>query len=174
MISRAKNQRGFTLMELMICIGIIGILASIAIPNYFRYRERGLVARAKADLETIAFAITMLAVDSGKYPSGEFARDFEKGGGHFCGFDGDDKGLTGACADFLDGAERWEGPYMKNVPKDPWGNDYWFDADWNNREDGWDYVAIGSCGPDGEGLNDYDDPDNIVKTISAPFDNSLN
>ena len=102
------------------------------------------------------------------------ARNFEKGGGHFFGFDGDDKGLTGACADFLDGTERWEGPYMKNVPKDPWGNDYWFDADWNNREDGWDYTAIGSCGPDGGGLNDYDDPDNIVKTISARFDNSLN
>ena len=169
MTGRVKNQGGFTLMELMICIAIIGILASIAIPNYIRYRERGKVAKAQAELETIAFNIAMLALDSNCDPDGKHVNDFDEGGSHFY-LDGDtDHGLTGATGDFLDcmndNGGNWAGPYMSVMPKDPW----WFDADWNNREDGWDYVAIGSNGPDVVGINDYDDPDNIVKTISAPY-----
>jgi general secretion pathway protein G len=169
MIDRLERQGGFTLMELMICIAIIGILASIAIPNYIRYRQRGMVARAQADLETIAFAIQMLALDSGLYPSGDPVEEF-KGGSELDELNGEEFGLTGADGEFLGKADGWAGPYMNNVPKDPWGNDYWFDPDWRNNEDGWDYVVIGSLGPDGEGLNDYDDPDNIIKILSPPFD----
>ena len=174
MTGKAKNQGGFTLMELMICIAIIGILASIAIPNYIRYRERGKVARAQAEVETIAFNITMMVTDSNCYPHGEtYDYTLEHGGSHFYLDDNSDYGLIGATGDFLDcvndSGGYWAGPYMRIMPKDPWGNYYWFDADWNNREDGWDYVAVGSNGPDGVGINDYDDPDNIVKTISEPY-----
>lgn len=59
-----KSQGGFTLVELMVCIAIIGILSAIAIPNFIRYRERGKVAKAQAELETLATIITMLALDS--------------------------------------------------------------------------------------------------------------
>lgn len=174
MLGRAKNQGGFTLIELMICVAIIGILASIAIPNYIRYRQRGMVAHAQAELKTIQTAITMLALDSNCYPSGDRVTDFEDGGPDFYLDNDPEYGLTGADGDFLDDVADaggiWVGPYMRNMPKDPWGNYYWFDADWRNNEDGWDYVAIGSNGPNGVGKNDYDDPDNIVLIISEPFD----
>jgi prepilin-type N-terminal cleavage/methylation domain-containing protein len=173
MSNKAKRQGGFTLMELMICIAIIGILASIAIPNYIRYRERGMVAHAQAELKSLEKVIAMVALDSNCYPSGDPVADYEDGGSEFYLDDDTDLGITGATGDFLDCMNAtggyWAGPYMRVMPKDPWGNYYWFDADWNNREDGWDYVAIGSNGPDGVGLNDYDDPDNIVLTISDPF-----
>jgi len=173
MLGKVKNQGGFTLVELMVCIAIIGILSAIAIPNYIRYRERGKVAKAQAELKSLQTVINMLALDTNCYPSGDPAADFEDGGPEFYLDDDTDLGLIGATGDFLDclnaNGGYWAGPYMRVMPKDPWGNYYWFDADWNNREDGWDYVAIGSLGPDGEGLNDYDDPDNIVLTISEPF-----
>ncbi len=167
MVCRARNQGGFTLIELMITIAIIGVLAAIAIPNYISYRNRALVARAQADLKTIEKAVTMLALDTGLYPSKKPVGEF-LGGPEESELNGPEYGLTDADDDFLDAG--WAGPYIREVPKDPWGNDYWFDNDWHNNEDGWDYVAIGSCGPNGVGLNDYDDPDNIVLIISEPFE----
>jgi prepilin-type N-terminal cleavage/methylation domain-containing protein len=173
MFAKAKTQDGFTLIELMICIAIIGVLASIAIPNYISYRKRALIAEAQAELKNLEKVIIMMALDTNLYPSGDHVADFELGGPHFYMDDDPEYGLTGADGDFLDDVEEaggyWAGPYMGRMPKDPWGNYYWFDADWRNNEDGWDYVAIGSNGPDGEGINDYDDPDNIVLVISDPF-----
>jgi len=124
MLGRAKNQGGFTLVELMICVAIIGILASIAIPNYIRYRQRGMVAHAQAELKTIQTAITMLALDSNCYPSGDRVTDFEDGGPDFYLDNDPEYGLTGADGDFLDDVADaggiWVGPYMRNMPKDPW------------------------------------------------------
>jgi prepilin-type N-terminal cleavage/methylation domain-containing protein len=173
LLGKKNEQRGFTLMELMICIAIIGILASIAIPNYISYRKRALIAEATAELKHLEKVIIMMALDTNCYPSGDPIDEFELGGPDFYLDDDPEYGLVGAAGDILDCVNEtggfWAGPYMGTMPKDPWGNYYWFDADWRNNEDGWDYVAIGSNGPDGVGINDYDDPDNIVLTISDPF-----
>ncbi len=166
MFCKLKSQGGFTLIELMIVIAIIGVLASIAIPNYISYRRRAMVARAQADLKTIEKAVSMLALDTGLYPS---KRPFGEllGGPEEDDLNEDSCGLVAADDDFIDAG--WAGPYIREVPKDPWGNDYWFDNDWRNIEDGWDYVVLGSSGPNGTGLNDYNDPDNIILIISEPF-----
>jgi prepilin-type N-terminal cleavage/methylation domain-containing protein len=173
LLGNQKKQSGFTLVELMICIAIIGILAAIAIPNYIRYRERAMIAQAQSELKNLEKIILIMALDTNCYPSGDNIADFEDGGPDFYMDDDDQYGLVGADGDFLDDVADaggyWAGPYIGSMPKDPWGNYYWFDADWYNNEDGWDYVAIGSNGPDGVGLNDYDDPDNIVLIISEPF-----
>ncbi len=152
-------------MELMICIAIIGILASIAIPNYISYRKKGMIARAQSELKTIEKAVMMLGLDTGLYPTKRLF-DVLEGGPEEEDLNDPSCGLTGADDDFLDAG--WAGPYIAKVPKDPWGNDYFFDSDYHNNEDGWDYVVIGSYGPNGVGKNLYDD-DDIFLILSAPF-----
>ena len=62
------STRAFTLIELLIVVGIIAILAAIAIPNMLEAQVRAKVSRAKSDMRTIATALESYAVDNNKYP----------------------------------------------------------------------------------------------------------
>jgi len=155
-------QNGFTLMELMITIAILGILAAIAIPNFLGYRTKAKISRAKLELDTIEFAIQALAIDTGLWPT---AGDPKNPAGVCTGDDeiynlrSPEAGLVATDGHY----PEWSGPYIKGIPKDPWGNDYFWDPDY--KIDGDDYVAIASYGPNGTGLND---DDNIYIILAAP------
>ncbi|MFH0951691.1 MAG: type II secretion system protein GspG [Patescibacteria group bacterium] len=56
---------------------------------------------------------------------------------------------------------NWEGPYLSVLPLDPWDHNYFFDTDYTI--DGQPQAVVGSYGPNGEGLNDYDDDDIIIQ-----------
>ena len=153
MTGRFKNSQGFTLIELIITIAIIGILASIAIPQYSGYVNRAKIARAKAELKNIQLAIEALVIDTYKWPGPSdvgVTADQE-----VWDLSASSAGLVSTNGQF----PGWNGPYLQGIPTDPWGNNYFFDPDY--RIDGTNYVAIGSFGPNGSGPNVYDS-DNII------------
>ena len=76
-------------------------------------------------------------------------------------------GLLATNDDFPD----WTGPYLDEMPVDPWGNDYFFDPDY--RIDGVKQMVIGSSGPNGSGLNVYDEDNIIIILSNLPCDLGL-
>ena len=67
--TRAGNQRGFTLIELMIVVAIIGILTAIAFPLYANIQARARMARAQADARTLASAVSVFSAHVGTLPA---------------------------------------------------------------------------------------------------------
>ena len=157
-----KNSRGFTLIELMIVIAIIGILAAIAIPNFIKSRDKAKVAQAVAELKKIQTVIMGLAIDTGMWPGGSTA-GIQKSQG--VGHEFEDLSIaTIGLAATDDTYPDWSGPYYMGPFQDPWGNNYFFDEDY--ELDGKTVTAVGSYGQNGVGKNQYDD-DDIVLVIPA-------
>ena len=150
---------GYTLVELLVNIAIIGILTSIAISTYMSYKEQANLARAKVDLKSIHLAIENLASDTERWP-----------GPNTVGLTADDEiwdlttpeaGLLSATGAFT----NWQGPYIQAIPTDPWGNDYFFDPDYFIN--GNPVPVVGSFGPNGQGRNDYDS-DDVYRILPLP------
>jgi len=96
---------GFTLLELLVVIVIIGLLAGYVAPRYFSQVGRSEVQVAKAQIESIEKALDQYRLDMRRYPNAE-------------------EGLQALIAKPAD-AQAWSGPYLKKaVPLDPWGRAY--------------------------------------------------
>jgi general secretion pathway protein G len=130
-----KRQHGFTLIEIMVVVIIIGLLAAIVAPNVIGRVDDAKVTRAKADIGQIENALKFYRLDNFAYPSSE-------------------QGLEALVTKPNDpNVKNWKpGGYLDNAPKDPWGNPYLYLNPGNNGEI--DVYTLGADGrPGGEGAN---------------------
>lgn len=137
------QDSGFSLIEILMIIGVIIILVGIALPAYNGYREKAMISEAQKVLKDIEVAIIGLATDNGEWPKHQSIGVVNNGASNeiydlnaaTVGLVTDDAGTP-----YTD----WKGPYIPAVPLDPWGRNYFLDTDY--RIGGVDYVVIGSYG----------------------------
>ncbi|MGB5352197.1 MAG: type II secretion system major pseudopilin GspG [Woeseia sp.] len=130
---RSSRQQGFTLIEIMVVVIILGILAAIVAPNVIGRVGDAQIAAAKQDLRGIENALKFYRLDNFSYPSTE-------------------QGLQALVSRPNDpNLRNWkQGGYLDRMPKDPWGNPYQYLNPGNNGEV--DIYTLGRDGrPGGEG-----------------------
>ncbi|MNN04538.1 Type II secretion system protein G precursor [compost metagenome] len=128
-----RRQQGFTLLELLVVLVVLGLLAGLVAPKYFNQLGKSEAKVARAQIEGLSKALDLYRLEIGHYPSSEQGL----------------QALTAAPTD----ETRWAGPYLqKTVPQDPWGRNYIYRSPGENGE--YDLLSMGKDGqPGGEGEN---------------------
>jgi general secretion pathway protein G len=123
------SLRGFTLIEIMVVVIIIGLLAAVIVPQVFGQVDKARIAKAKQDIQAIETALTMYKLDNFRYPTSE-------------------QGLAALVTKPADPTIRnWrEGGYLRRATRDPWGADYQYRSPGSH---GGEYDLF-SMGPNGQ------------------------
>lgn len=121
--ARRGPGRGFTLVEMLLVIAIIGLLAALITPQIFKNLQKSQVQATKAQMELLATAVESFYSDNYRYPT-------------------EAEGLN-SLVKKPDGLESWKGPYLKKtlVPKDGWGNEFVYKL---NKDFGFEIRSLGS------------------------------
>ncbi len=127
------RERGFTLIEIMVVVVIIGLLAAIVAPNLIGNIDRAAVTRARADIRTIDNALNLYRLDNFRYPS-------------------TDEGLEALVTNPGEAsAPNWK-QYLRSVPSDPWNNEYLYASP--GRQGDYEIFTLGANGQEGgEGID---------------------
>jgi len=128
-----RRERGFTLVEILVVIIIIGLLAALVGPKLFGKVSAAKLKAAKAQIELFGTALDTLRLDVGRYPTTE-------------------EGLK-ALREKTSGVEGWQGPYLpKEIPADPWSRAYVYRSPGEHGD--YDLISYGLDGVEGgEGEN---------------------
>lgn len=130
--SLVVNEKGFTLIELIVVVIIIGLLAALVAPKFFGKVEQSKIKAAEAQIELFGAALDQFRLDVGRYPTGS-------------------EGLNALRS--AAGIANWRGPYLKKeIPSDPWGKQYVYTCP--GTHDDYEIVSFGADGAaGGEGEN---------------------
>lgn len=123
---RFRDQDGFTLIEIMVVILIIGLLALMVVPRLRGVADRAKRTKAQADIQELKQALDRYYLDNGSYPT-------------------TDQGLQALVTPPTGGrtpSNYEQGGYIEKLPNDPWGNQYFYQSDGST-------YALKSFGPDG-------------------------
>jgi general secretion pathway protein G len=118
-----KQKRGFTLIELLLVLVILGVLAGIVVPRFGGQTERARETAAQTQISSFKTALDTYEVDMGGYPKGK---------------DGLKELVTQPR-----NAKNWRGPYLQEIPKDPWGNDYIYESPGKHNPSTFDIMSMG-------------------------------
>lgn len=130
-----RQQQGFTLLELLVVMVIIGLLAGYVAPRYFSQVGKSEVKAARAQIDAFEKALEAYRLDTGRYPTSEAGLD----------------ALMKAPA----GEAKWQGPYLKKaVPLDPWGKSYNYTHPGQHGE--YDIMSYGRDGKPGGDVENAD------------------
>ena len=132
-VSGLRSDVGFTLVELMLVVVIIGVLAAMVVPRLAGRTEQAKIARTRSDLAAIGVALDLYELDVGQYPNAL------------------DELVAREAPSQLSQETRtkWNGPYLKKgLPKDPWGRSYEYKKESQHNQD-YDLSSLGSDGQPG-------------------------
>ncbi len=133
-----KKNKGFTLIEIMVVVVILGVLAALVIPNIMSRPDQAKGTTAQADIKAISSALELYRLDNGFYPSTE-------------------QGLEALVSrpDNDPIPANWNSDgYLKRLPKDPWGHAYQYEIPGVKNTGSFDLYSFGANGRQGgEGLN---------------------
>jgi len=122
-----KSRVGFTLIELMLVVIILGVLVSMVVPRMAGRSEQARVEVAKADIGmNIPMALKLYEIDNGAFPTTE-------------------EGLA-ALQSAPSSAKNWKGPYVEKKPLDPWGKEYQYKSPGVHRTHDYDISSLGKDG----------------------------
>lgn len=133
---RQNRQRGYTLVELLVVLAILGLLVAIATPRLMKYLGSAKVDTAKVQIERLGGVLDLYRLEIGHYPT-------------------EQEGLT-ALVDRPAQAVNWNGPYMKNreALTDPWGHPYGYRFPGEHGD--YDLYSLGADGREGGEGEDRD------------------
>jgi general secretion pathway protein G len=128
-----RRAAGFTLVEMLLVLVILATLAAIVYPKLAGRSEQARVTAAATQISSFSTALDAFEVDNGRYPRGK-----------------------GGLLDLVNqpsDTPSWRGPYLKEIPKDPWGNDYVYECPGRLNPSSYDLI---SPGPDGKSGSEDD------------------
>lgn len=169
-----SNNNGFTVIEALIVVGLIGIISVFILVKLDISRQHSQESRTQADLVQARKALAMLLSDTGKWPNGcePFKKELPPVRLNTIQAGLVKKPVIGdqgdGCKWLEEDLEKWDGPYIDRVI-DLWGNSYYLNSDYQpyrncpNIAEEPSVSVVLSFGPNGQGLNSYDCDDIFLK-----------
>lgn len=121
----ASKQSGFTLIEIMVVVIIIGMLSAMIVPNIFENQNKAFRTKAQVDIRGISQQLSMYRLDNFTYPSTS-------------------EGLNALVTN--PGKPNWAGPYLTKNQDDPWGNPFQYQYPGTHNPDSFDLMSFGADG----------------------------